>query len=582
MSTDQRPDGRTVSQELNALREATRALRLHLDPLPVDYNLGDAPERFLTGLAFASARQRYDCAESFIGAGFGGMAAGALARGLLVDALRWTWIAASSGRSRRLLADLLAERSRICELVDELDVDVPSLPRWLQPLPNIAGLTGFGQRWDELVPIPSDDRLLSDLLSSRFSTSSADGSATDLALARAVQLLSGAELRGATMVLAHVGHGNHLGLLSTVGESGAPGFDLREDREALFLQMAAVGATCVLVGASLVPGSWWPPEVERDLFIDTALTLGEAVSKAAIAVHGLVGKPAAQASAAATERAVSAGHAHHRATIRSQDVWPDVVEVAPVWTEASRFFDLVNRFEVNVWTDPPQPFHIVLSYASAFSNLQSVLGSQDSVAAETISPHIARLVLEEAARTAWRYADPDPAMFEKRAVQYFDEYRARQKRTIGQLVGRGVRATAAAAFFEMPSYVDTSRATVTISPGREPLPDVASMVRQMSHELSDNSWLELAYSLLSQVTHTTPLGLLHSARFQHGRIIIGGTSREMTALSLDVLCLAGARILGVTGMFLRNLDVPSKEWRDALMRQAAIVHDAARRVHGLD
>ncbi len=580
MSTERRPDGRVVSEKLDRLRAATRALRLHLDSLPIDYRLGDAPERFLAGLAVASARQRYDCAESFIGAGFGGMAAGALARGLLVDALRWTWIAASPGRSRRLLADLLAERSRLCELVDSVDADAPTLPRWLQPLPSLAGLTGFGQRWEELSPIPGDDELLSDFLSSRLV--SAAGETPEPSLARVLALLAGAELKGATMVLAHAGHGNYLGLLSTVGEGGAPGFDLREDHEALFLQAAATGVVGVVVGASLAPGNWWPGEVDRGPFIETALTLGEAVSEAAVAVHGLIGKSGEQTSAAATERAHPPGVTHPRATVRPQDVWPDVVDVEEVWTEASKFFDLVQQFEVELWTDPPQPFHIVLSYGSAVSSLQSVLGSRDRVAAEIIAPHVARLMLEEAARTTWRYANPDPAVFERQAVQYFDEYRARKKRTIDQLAGRGVKRSAAEAFFELPSYVNVSQATTTITPGRQKLPDVASMVRHMSHDLSGNEWMELAYSLLSQVTHTTPLGLLHSVRFERGQLKIGETSREMTALSLDVLCLAGTRILSTAGFLLRDLDEPSKEWRNTLMRQAAVVHALARMAHGLD
>lgn len=75
-----RPDGRTPSPELIELRKATRALRLHLDELPIDFNEELTGDRFFAGLAFMSGRQRYDCAESMIGAGFGGTVLGALAR----------------------------------------------------------------------------------------------------------------------------------------------------------------------------------------------------------------------------------------------------------------------------------------------------------------------------------------------------------------------------------------------------------------------------------------------------------------------------------------------------------------------
>ena len=73
--TIDRTAGQTTP-ETAALRVATRALREHLDELPVDYNLNVPGDRFLTGLAFMFARQRYDCADSMIGAGFGGTVLG--------------------------------------------------------------------------------------------------------------------------------------------------------------------------------------------------------------------------------------------------------------------------------------------------------------------------------------------------------------------------------------------------------------------------------------------------------------------------------------------------------------------------
>ncbi len=46
-STATRPDGREPSAETLMLRSATRALRLHLDQLPVDYDLATSADRFL-------------------------------------------------------------------------------------------------------------------------------------------------------------------------------------------------------------------------------------------------------------------------------------------------------------------------------------------------------------------------------------------------------------------------------------------------------------------------------------------------------------------------------------------------------
>lgn len=58
-----RPDGRAEMAELLALRTATRELRLHLDTLPIEYNLAVTADEFLAGKAFMLARQRYASAE---------------------------------------------------------------------------------------------------------------------------------------------------------------------------------------------------------------------------------------------------------------------------------------------------------------------------------------------------------------------------------------------------------------------------------------------------------------------------------------------------------------------------------------
>lgn len=113
---DDRPDGRIASAEILKLRAATRSLRLHLDDLPLDYNIGVGPDRFLAGISFNFARQRYGCAESLIGAGIGGVVVGAIARSLFLEGLRWRWVAEDlSARVRLMLGDLLEERNCVRE-----------------------------------------------------------------------------------------------------------------------------------------------------------------------------------------------------------------------------------------------------------------------------------------------------------------------------------------------------------------------------------------------------------------------------------------------------------------------------------
>jgi hypothetical protein len=162
--SEDRPDGRAVTPETTRLRQATRALRLHLDELPIDYNLDVPGDQYLTAVAFMFARQRYACADSLIGAGVGGTVIGSIARSLFVDGLRWLWIGDDPARRRSLLGDLLDERNRLCILLETTGTTCPHLPRWLMPLPDVADLTGASRTWLDVPAMPSEGDLLEDFL----------------------------------------------------------------------------------------------------------------------------------------------------------------------------------------------------------------------------------------------------------------------------------------------------------------------------------------------------------------------------------------------------------------------------------
>lgn len=585
VADDVRPDGRDAPDDVIRLRRATRALRLHLDTLPVDFNLGAIPDRFLNGLAFVSARNRYDYVESLIGAGFGGTAMGAISRGLLVDALKWEWISSRPQRLKSLPAELLRERDGICSLLDQTRTTCPILTRWLQPLPVIAGLTGQAQGWALLDPLPSDARLLADFLAAREDSISPLTSRWTPLLVRSRSLLASAELHGSSMVLAHSGHGNYLGLLSSVAEGGGIGFDLRFDHESLFMQVAAIGVVGTLVGSLAADSSWWPKEVLAHDFADKALDLASEVSARAVVVHKLVGRPGNRTpksrTGASGSRPTESYVPHSAATLTTGSLLPDIATTEAVWRTAEQFFALLENLAVDPWAEG-QPFHAVLSYGAAVSNLQTIFATSGQPGAHIVLPFVARMMLEEAGRTAWRYSVPDASTFEAQATQYFDEYRARRKRTIDQLTTSGVPRVAAEQFFDLPSFVNTSRVPKFASPGRMPLPPVSDMLDKLGDMFDEPGWLRVAYSLLSQITHTTALGLLHSVRFERGGLRGGELSPEMTALSLDIACIAGARILGTAGLILRDLDDAARHWRDDLLQRAAVVHGAARLVHGLD
>jgi hypothetical protein len=116
------------------------------------------------------------------------------------------------------------------------------------------------------------------------------------------------------------------------------------------------------------------------------------------------------------------------------------------------------------------------------------------------------MLMEEAARMLWRYSVPGEAEFKARAKQYFDEYRARRKKTIDMLAGSGVARADAERIFELPSNVQVVTPHGDIAKGREALPSISSSLRAMGEPFEEPGWLSVAYSLLSQITHSTPSG----------------------------------------------------------------------------
>lgn len=577
-----RPDGRTVSEESARLRVATRALRCHLDELPVDYRLDVPGDRYLAGLAFMFARQRYACADSMIGASFGGTVLGSIARSLFVDGLRWLWIGEKAERRRALLGDLLEERNRVCALLDAAGCSCPILARWLMPLPDIADLTGESMTWLDAPVMPGEDELLGEFLARDIpGTRPAAGGHSGL-LDRAGGLLDMAGLRGAVMVLAHAGHGNYLGLQSCLTEDGAAGHDLRADHEALFMQVAAIGVTVTLLGSAAAVPELWPAEVPREPFLQRAVDLTSEVTSAALVIHGL-GTARRAATAPARRRAPrDRGLLRGDAVLASGDLLPDVNSADAVIEAAEKYYMFARSLVVNPWEHGQPSLHTALAYAGGHSNLQTVMSTYDMPGSGVIAVFAARMLLEEAARMLWRHSVTDEAEFRARAKQYGDEYRAMRKKTIDVLAGSGVPRADAERIFELPSNVRVETPHDDIARGRQPLPSVSSMLRAMGESFAEPGWLDVAYSLLSQVTHSTAIGHMHMMRFRDGVWHGAEISPEMLALALDTACLGSAFLIGRSAEILAGGNGETRLYREGLLRRALQVHQAAQLVHGLD
>ncbi|MFE2163898.1 hypothetical protein ACFXB3_02255 [Streptomyces sp. NPDC059447] len=193
----------------------------------------------------------------------------------------------------------------------------------------------------------------------------------------------------------------------------------------------------------------------------------------------------------------------------------------------------------------------------------------------------ARMLLEEAARFAWLTQDPqDEDAFVQRSTQYFDEFRAKKRSTIAAFSGNGVALAAATRLLKMPDHV--VEVPQTITKGRNRLPSVEKMLLLMGASFPEPGWLPAAYSLLSQVTHSTPIGLMHMTRYRDQVLSGGDISPEMLALALDVACLGSATLIGGSGLMLTQGSDEGLEYAIGLMRHALEVHNTARPVHGLD
>lgn len=585
---DTRPDGRISTRETLKLRAATRVFRLHLDELPVDYDEQVSPDRFLTGLAFMFARNRYGCAESMIGSGFGGTVIGAIARSVLVDGLRWLWIAQDPDRRTCILGDLLEQRSRIASLLRS--DSCPTLTRFLIPVPPVADLTGASRTWLDARSVPDDDALLDELFATPVGAAGAKRrDAGELAgfLDQAHQMLDLAGLRGAAMVLAHAGHGNYLGQRSTLAEDGVPGFDLRADHEALFMHTAAVGTFAVLAGTAAAAPDAWPHDVNRTDFLTTAAKLAGVVAAAATPIHGLVAKTKAGSRTPKPPAARALSLLHGAIVVENEDVGAELLDIdrrLAVLTAAMDHLVRLVQATPAVTTPPPEgvPLHVVLTYGSSLSNLQTVFNTFDKPGGGIMSVFAARALLEEAARLHWRYSVQGEDEAKSRAKQYFDEYRYKQRKTIRTLAGHGINKKDALRLFDLPPNVLTPPGADDIAKHRAPIPTVAHMLRSFGAGSAQPDWLEVAYALLSQITHATPLGYLHCLRYLNGEWIPNELSVEMFALTLDAAAVGSAHLIGIMGLLLDDIAPQAQDQLRALKAAAGAVHIAARQIHGLD
>ncbi|MBT2445352.1 hypothetical protein J7E93_35795 [Streptomyces sp. ISL-36] len=544
----------------------------------------DGPgDQFLAESAFPFARWRYACADSLLGSGMGGTVVGALARSLFDDGLLWQWIAESAAERRpALLGSMLEERDRICGYLVDHEVSCPNLARWFVPLDGVTDLTGASLAALAAPSLPDTAELLDVFLASsptRLASPALIGGDVEALLKAARGMLAMSGLRGAVMVLGHAGHGNLLGLQSSVAADGVPGHDLRADHEALFMHVAAVGVTVTLLGVCAAVPECWPPEVEQGGFLGTLMQLAEDVVAAASAVHGL-GDPKPAGAPPNVRAKQPKRRLRPEALVTHGDLLPDIANAGLVVAAVREYDSFVNSWITSPWAHGDPKLASVLTYAGAHATFSTVMSTFEDHAA-VASVFAARMLLEEAARFTWLVQGPeDEDAFIQRSTRYFDEFRARKKKTIALFASNGVALAAATRLFRLPDSV--IEGPESISKGRRPLPSIDEMLLLMGAPYPEPGWLPVAYSLLSQVTHSTPIGLVHMARYRDGILSAHDISPEMLALALDVACLGSARLLGVSSLMLTQGSDAARQYSLGLEERALAVHSKARLVHWLD
>jgi len=306
------------------------------------------------------------------------------------------------------------------------------------------------------------------------------------------------------------------------------------------------------------------------------------VTTAATPIHRL-GSRRRIVAAAKKQRPVRHGKAilRPRAVLAADDLLPDINSAEQVIRATEAYYDVARSMPINPWGHGQPSLHGMLTFAGGHSSLQAVVSTYDQPGSAVIVVFAARMLLEEAARLLWRFSVTEEA-FKSRAKQFFDEYRARRKKTIDALVGSGVPRVDAQRIFATPANVRTVAPDDEIAKDRTPLPPIGRLLEQMGAPYPEPGWLKVAYSLLSQITHSTPIGHLHTVRYRTGTWHGAELSPEMLSLALDTACTGSAHLIGLSALILSDLSNEAQKYREDLFRGAVQVRDAARMVHGLD
>lgn len=430
-------------------------------------------ERLLVVWGALSVVNRVDDVFALLKAGTGATIVGALCRSLLEQALRARRVAADPTRYSAPMALLARERGRLVADIVAGGSSVPNLDRWLRPTPE----DGVART----APGAGPPDLQQDL-------SGRAGSAVESILGMPSAVAD---------LLAMCGHANYAASMCTVlPPPHAVGFEATPAHAALFAH--AAGA------AAVEAGRLWGAQ-NLDGYADR-------LAAASRSVHMLPAPTVSDGTVALM--------ADERLTCHTSPEWLPTQPIHDalldeVLAETTHFLLLLRQAPNPFSGDPAIPINLTgaLPYLTALGTCEAAIQACHGHYSGATAATAARMLLEEGARQLWQANSVDLSEIKARYVAVADAATQGRLMLRQRLAAAGTTPQALASLFDTLPNADSlaidRRRTPPNQRARRP-PRPAEQMAELGLLFAEPAWCKLAFSLLSQVVHATPLGDMHS------------------------------------------------------------------------
>lgn len=553
-----------------ALLDASEILSAHGPGYDADAPLAV----FLAQAAGTGAIFRLRTIAHLLSEGYSGLVAAAMARSLLEDAAVWAWIAEDPRRDEAVVDQLAEEWRRLSRTLDRAGASHSSTRRWLLP-PAWSAERGST---DPVPKLPATRTLIERLATP---ATAAPDPAEPIRFPGITTMAA---------VLAECGHFNRYAALlcpfewdpevSSTDDPFFGGGRLSPEVEAIVAHVAGAAALTICV---LTSWSDPDPQPERAEILTRAGAATAALTLFADQVHRLGGIDSIEPDEACAPTPPSAPrHRVPRADLTVGTTWePPPGQVEVVRRLAETLFEIATREGPALVAIPPVSrlrlmcLPVLASTAWAATTLaHEGRGTSDAA-------HSARQLLEEGCKWRWAMTGESIEQREARIEALLQEVAARADHVVEVASAQGIADDVLAPFVSPCGFDLADLRAHSGAPAELPKFSEAQLAASSEDAGVGGRWLVAAYSLLSQVTHHTPLGALHSMSPDGSTIESGAMSSQMEALAIDA-GLTGARWIW-RGLGTLMLGAPMADGRvfgpAELIAWRLRIDDACRRVH---